>query len=196
MANGPDVHFIKKIDLQFSMDSPSGLILDIGGGGEGIIGRVYRSSVVSIDLSLQELKEAPDGPTKLVMDACHLGFPDHSFTNASLFFSLMFMVTDELEDIIREVYRVLVVGGLVEVWDAQISSRGNISSPYVGVELNVDCAGQIVSTGYGRKWPDFPLTAGYYTKLARTCGFEIRSISEEKAWFHQQWFKTDYRGKV
>ena len=47
----------------------SGRILDIGGGGEGVIGRVYGPQVTAIDVSVEELAEAPEGFEKLVMDA-------------------------------------------------------------------------------------------------------------------------------
>ena len=50
----------------------NGRILDIGGGGEGIIGRVYTGQVTAIDNRAEELEEAPDGPCKLVMDAAQL----------------------------------------------------------------------------------------------------------------------------
>ncbi len=38
-----------------------GKILDIGGGGEGVIGRLYTSQVVAIDNNQAELDEAPGG---------------------------------------------------------------------------------------------------------------------------------------
>lgn len=46
-----------------------GNILDIGGGGEGIIGRLYPTQAIVIDNRKDELLEAPRGPIKLVMDA-------------------------------------------------------------------------------------------------------------------------------
>lgn len=52
-----------------------GKILDIGGGGEGIIGRVYGAQVVAIDNRQEELDEAPDGFEKILMDASRLSFP-------------------------------------------------------------------------------------------------------------------------
>lgn len=38
-----------------------GEILDVGGGGEGTIGRLYGSQVTAIDNRQEELDEAPDG---------------------------------------------------------------------------------------------------------------------------------------
>lgn len=66
-------------------------ILDIGGGGEGIIGRIYQSQVTAIDNRQEELDEAPEGFTKLLMDACDLKFEDSSFDNVSLFYTLMYI---------------------------------------------------------------------------------------------------------
>ena len=44
----------------------AGKILDIGGGGEGVISRVYRQQVTAIDNLQEELNEAPDICTKRV----------------------------------------------------------------------------------------------------------------------------------
>ena len=38
-----------------------GSILDIGGGGEGTIGRLYGTQVIAIDNRQEELDEAPEG---------------------------------------------------------------------------------------------------------------------------------------
>ena len=38
-----------------------GKILDIGGGGEGVIGRLYQERVVAVDCCQKELDDAPDG---------------------------------------------------------------------------------------------------------------------------------------
>lgn len=48
----------------------TGSILDIGGGGEGIIGRLYGRQVTAIDNRREELDEAPEGFEKVLMDAC------------------------------------------------------------------------------------------------------------------------------
>lgn len=51
----------------------NGFILDIGGGGEGVIGQMKTKQVIAIDLYKSELKAAPDGPfLKVVMDATDL----------------------------------------------------------------------------------------------------------------------------
>lgn len=100
----------------------SGKILDIGGGGDGVIGRLYRSQVVAIDNCQEELDEAPDGFEKLLMDATDLKFDDASFDHVTFFFSLMFMQTEEQRNAILEAARVLRNGGEVHIWDCDIVS--------------------------------------------------------------------------
>lgn len=58
----------------------TGSVLDIGGGGEGIIGRLYGKNVTAIDIRQEELDEAPEGPTKLCMDAAIWSFPRKALT--------------------------------------------------------------------------------------------------------------------
>lgn len=38
----------------------TGSILDIGGGGEAVIGQIYKDRVTAIDNCKEELEEAPD----------------------------------------------------------------------------------------------------------------------------------------
>ena len=69
----------------------AGFVLDIGGGGEGVIGRLKGKQVVAIDRSKRELKEAAAGPLKIVMDATDLQFLDQSFGTATAFYTLMYI---------------------------------------------------------------------------------------------------------
>ena len=51
-----------------------GLVLDVAGGGEGIVGKVLGRRVVSIDLSLAELQEASNDALKMVATPPHCPF--------------------------------------------------------------------------------------------------------------------------
>ena len=61
----------------------TGSILDIGGGGEAVIGQIYKDRVTAIDNCEEELEEAPDCCSKQLMDATELLFPDDSFDNVT-----------------------------------------------------------------------------------------------------------------
>ena len=63
----------------------NGSILDIGGGGEAVIGQIYGGRVTAVDNCQEELDGAPDCCTKLLADAEELPFPDASFDNVTFF---------------------------------------------------------------------------------------------------------------
>lgn len=94
-----------------------GKTLDIGGGGEGIIGQVLGDEVVSIDKLKEELEEAPEGPLKIVMDANNLKFLSKSFNNVTSFFTLMYIEEKYYKQIFKEIYRVLKTDGIFILWD-------------------------------------------------------------------------------
>ena len=68
-----------------------GSTLDIGGGGEAVIGRIYGDQVTAIDNRQEELDEAPDCCAKRLMDATDLKYADDSFDNVTFFYTLMYV---------------------------------------------------------------------------------------------------------
>jgi hypothetical protein len=58
------VHLFGRQEVVVEDFSSSGFILDIGGGGEGVIGILKGQAVVAIDFRAEELAEAADGPLK------------------------------------------------------------------------------------------------------------------------------------
>lgn len=123
-----------------------GKILDIGGGGEGIIGRLYRGQVIAIDNRQEELDEAPDGFEKILMDATKLTFEDTSFDHATFFFTLMFMSTAEQKLAIAEAARVLKSGGELHIWDCDIVSA--YPEPFC-IDVDVCLPEEEIHTTYG-----------------------------------------------
>lgn len=124
----------------------NGRILDIGGGGEGIIGRLYKSQVVAIDNCQTELDEAPEGFEKVLMDATELAFLDNSFDHVTFFFTLMFMSAEEHRCAILEAARVLKYGGQLHVWDCEILSA--YPEPFC-LDVVVQLPEERVTTTYG-----------------------------------------------
>lgn len=123
-----------------------GTILDIGGGGEGVIGRLYQAQVTAIDCSQQELDDAPDGFEKIQMDATALQFADGSFDNVTFFFSLMFMDGSEQEQALREAARVLRPGGWLAIWDCEIACA--YPEPFC-IDLDIQLIDANITTTYG-----------------------------------------------
>ena len=123
-----------------------GRILDVGGGGEGIIGRLYTHQVTAIDNCQAELEEAPDGFKKILMDATRMDFPDQSFDHVTFFFTLMFMEENTQIKSILEAARVLKPGGMLHIWDCEILSA--YPDPFC-VDVQVQLPGECVCTTYG-----------------------------------------------
>ena len=124
----------------------NGKILDLGGGGEGIIGRLYTNQVVAIDIHQEELDETPIGFEKILMDATHLEFQDNSFDHVTSFYTLMFMSTEDQKRAISEATRVLVKGGELHVWDCEI--RSAYPEPFC-VDVAVQLPDERIYTTYG-----------------------------------------------
>ena len=99
-----------------------GTILDIGGGGEGVIGQLYGGQVVAIDNCREELDEAPNCCGKLLMDATAMTFADNAFDNVTAFYSLMFMKEAQQQSTLYEAARVVKPKGEVHIWDCNIES--------------------------------------------------------------------------
>ena len=91
--NRPDDQYFFLADCEIDLQPlpVQGWILDIGGGGEGVIGQLMGTQVVAIDRSAAELEEAAPGPLKIVMDASELRFLDASFSAGTAFFCLMYI---------------------------------------------------------------------------------------------------------
>ena len=123
-----------------------GSILDIGGGGEGIIGRLYREQVTAIDKEQEELDEAPDCCSKILMDARSLLFQDNSFDNVTSFYSFMFMLQEDQERVFDEAARVIRAGGYMHIWDAAFHSA--YPEPFVA-ELSIVLGDNLINVSYG-----------------------------------------------
>lgn len=152
-----------------------GSILDIGGGGDGIISRVYGQNVTAIDNRQEELDEVPDNCTKLCMDARSLAFPDAAFNHATFFFSLLYMDADTQQQAIAEAVRVLKPGGSVTIWDADVVSA--YPEPFL-IELDIDVNGEKVHTTYGIVKLDGAQNANAFLGMCKTAGLTLR-VREE-----------------
>jgi len=149
-----------------------GRILDIGGGGEGIIGQLNEEKVVAIDPNERELKEAPGDFLKIIMNAKNLKFIDATFDTATSFFTLMYVAVEDHSKIFEEVYRVLKKGGEFVIWDLIIPDPGNNEKEFFGVELEIIIGAKRISTGYAAPW-NKEQNLEYYLSLGNEIGFKV-----------------------
>lgn len=164
----------------------NGSILDIGGGGEGIIGRLYGEQVVSIDKDQAELDDAPDSFAKVLMDATNMSFADGSFEHVSFFFSLMYMDDVEQRKAIMEASRVLKPGGELHIWDCTIASA--YPEPYC-VDVDVQLPSEQIHTTYGIGKLDGQDEASI-TRMCLDTGLSLLSRRAENPGFSLHFHKT------
>ncbi|MBN1486343.1 MAG: class I SAM-dependent methyltransferase [Anaerolineae bacterium] len=160
-------------------DAP-GYILDIGGGGEGIIGILKGEKVIAIDGRKGELEEAAEGPLKIVMDARELKFLDNTFETATAFFCLMYVkeIADQ-KQIFDEVYRVLKSGGEYLIWDVNIPEQQDEKRDIFVIPLKIKVASKEVETGYGQLWPPESRPMAFYVRLAQESGFRVMQEKDQ-----------------
>ncbi len=88
-----------------------GLIIDIGGGGEGLVSRLEGGRVCAVDININKIREAriyPQVASWFACDAMALCFTEETFDVATIWFSLAYMRTWEAKrKVLAEVYRVL-----------------------------------------------------------------------------------------
>ena len=179
------MHEFDRQDFVVEDFSAAGYVLDIGGGGEGIIGQMKPKQVIAIDLSKRELEEAPAGPLKIVMDATDLKFLDGSFDTATAFFSLMYMRPEVQQKTFAEVFRVLTPGGRWIIWDAVIPRALEADTRGPVFRFRFHLPDRVVQTGYGCFWPDQEIGLNHYRRLAEATGF-----TAQKATLHAGTFQT------
>jgi ubiquinone/menaquinone biosynthesis C-methylase UbiE len=175
---------IQHIELQ---ELPSGhFVLDIGGGGEGLVSRIGKHQVCAIDYRMNEIREAQiyDPPSNwFACDARELCFKDSIFDLATLWFSLGYMPHSSTKRrVLEEVYRVLKSGGVVSLMASRVVCNEDVFVIHIQYELP---DGTQSKTGYGVSG-DQEQTFESIEPLLIETGFEI-----EKEQKHEHWFSIE-----
>lgn len=175
---------------EFENFEADGYILDIGGGGEGIIGQLKGDQVISIDKNKGELEEANSKNLKIVMDATDLQFLDNSFNTAAAFFTFMYMDYETKEKTFKEVFRVLKPNGKFFIWDVFVPAKKEKEEQqfFVAV-IEVNLPERKVQTGYGCRF--LAQDAKYFKDLADKTGFELISQSDK-----DQIYRLEFKKKI
>ncbi len=160
------------------------LILDLGGGGEGVIGQLRGRQVVAVDIRKDELDDTPAGPVKVVADARALPFPDASFEAATAFFFLMYVPATDRLAVLKEAYRVLAPGGRFYVWEAAIPTPGEKAAKPLVVPICAKLPKKTIRTAYGIPCRGREMSARSIAGLARDAGFALSTLEEHDRTFH------------
>ncbi len=160
-----------------------GRIIDIGGGGEGLVARVEGDRVCAVDIRMDEVREARIHETQatwVVADARSLCFRDATFDIATFWFSLGFMPGwDVKRHVVREVSRVLTGSGALLVKACRIDCDTDV---FIFRMRGILPDGTITQVGYGmhgRQGQDMSRTAA----LLEECDFHVVRMEDHGHWF-------------
>ena len=178
---------IQKIVLEHIQTE--GVILDIGGGGEGLVSRIEGSKVCAVDIRLSEIREAQiHGPPSnwFVGDGQALCFQEEVFDVVTLWFSLGYMSDWSIKQgVLEEAHRVLSNEGRLSILASSIPEScerlifwGHFTLP----------DGTVSQTGYGVRGGQ-DQTLERIVDLLKDIGFKIQSQEDNDAWFEIQSIK-------
>ena len=167
-----------------------GFILDIGGGGEDVIGQLKGQQVIAIDISKQELVEAPPGPLKIVMDARDLKFLDNTFNTATVFFTFMYIASGDHQKVFEELHRVLKPGGRLLIWDVFFPEMKDKKKTRALFFFKFILPEKEIRTGYGVRRPEKEQGLAHFMELAKNTGFQIVTHKKKDRWFFLEVVKS------
>ena len=171
--------------VEVKLPQLSGRILDIGGGGEGVIGRTARGEIYILDISEKELEEAKSRGAKgefIKGDARKMEFPDEYFDTVTSFFSLMYM--RDSRKVLKECYRVLRKGGKMLIWDAVIPR-----CLIYNINVIARSENEVIKAKYAVVFPA-PQTCEQIENLAKSVGFEVVRKERHEHWFYLELSKV------
>lgn len=173
--------------LDFRRLELKGKILDIGAGGEGVIGQIYPDSI-GIDPDKRELEESPAKQVKIVMDGRDLQFLDECFDTVTIFFTMMYIDPEDHLQIFQEAYRVLKSGGELHLWYLHMGEPEEETYGLI-LPLEIEMPDGMTQTGYGARWNRLQ-DDEVFTELGKRAGLDLKKvhINGETGWirFHKR----------
>lgn len=177
---------VQKIKLE--QVSGKGLILDIGGGGEGLVSRIEGDRVCALDIRMSEIREAQihgHSSNWFVADGASLCFNNEIFDVVTSWFSLGYMRDWSTKRAVLEAaYRVLKKKGRLSIMASHIPESSKRLIFWATFTLP---DGTLSKTGYGVRGGQNQ-TLPRILELVTDAGFNQHQHED-----HGDWFKVEAR---
>jgi len=157
-----------------------------------VIGQLFGSKVVAIDIRQDELDEAPSGPIKVCADAKQLSFTDGYFAAATAFYFFLYVNATDYLPVLKEAFRVLRPGGSLYIWDTAITTKTPKAKNLYIVPITVKLPEKVVHTAYGVNWVNRNLCSEIIASQAISAGFVIGSKVKKGQAFFLECMKPDF----
>ncbi|MHA1926931.1 MAG: methyltransferase domain-containing protein [Candidatus Thorarchaeota archaeon] len=173
---------VQKIELKYLPQE--GLIIDIGGGGEGLVSRIEASRVCAVDINLDKIREAMiHGQVSqwILSDGRMLSAKNERFRVATLWFSLGYVrdwtakaqVVSEVDRVLMQSGHISILGAKIACSEARFVLRAHLHFP----------DGSISQMSYGMSGgqkQDIETVA----KLLQETGYGDITCEDNEYWFH------------
>lgn len=172
---------VQKIQLP-RIENP-GHVLDIGGGGEGLVSRIEGTRVIALDLNMNKIRGAMIHNPASVWIACdgrQLCIQDSAVENVTLWFSLSYMKdNDTKKTVLEESFRVLRPGGRISILGCHIGceeERLVFRAEFQLPDGDVSKISYAVYRGQGQ-------TLDGISRMLVESGFDIIETESHEFWF-------------
>ena len=189
MRRNPSTFMVPLQDIVLHQISTKELVLDIGGGGEGLVSRIAGNKVCAVDYRISEIREGQihNPPANwFTADGRTLPFKESTFDIATLWFSLGYMnewsvkgaVLTEVLRTLKSEGRLLIMASRIDCKEQRLLFSAQFTLP----------DGTVSKTGYGVRG-DQNQTLGSIVALVREVGFKDIQSENHDWWFEIQAFK-------
>jgi ubiquinone/menaquinone biosynthesis C-methylase UbiE len=175
-----------QVRINLQRFSEKGLILDIGGGGEGLVSRIEGDRVCALDIKMSEIREAQihgHSSNWFVADGANPCFADQTFNIVTLWFSLGYMSDWNIKQaVLQAAYRALRKNGRLSIMASNIPEKTERLIFWATFTLP---DGTLSRTGYG-------VRGGQNQTLPRVLDLVTEAgFSQHQYEDHHDWFKVD-----
>lgn len=170
------------------------LILDIGGGGEGLVSRIAGNRVCAVDYRMSEIREAQihNPPAHwFVADGRYLPFKSNAFDCVTLWFSLEYMIRRLIKkQVLESAFQSLKQEGLISILASRIDCK---EEQFVFQAIFTLPDGTESKVGYGVRGNQNQTSSSIRT-IMEEIGFVDIQIEDHEWWFKMRASKREVSG--